>query len=181
MQSRIEKRNRKLSGRAFNVEEVNVRLPDGRLAGYDLVDHVGSVTIVPLDKDGNLYFVRQYRIGSEKEILELPAGTLSKNESPRHCALREIREEVGLKAGRLTMLGDFFLAPGYSTEHMYIFLATDLGSGALPGDEDEFLTVMTMPIRKALKLVHRNQIKDCKTIAALMLAMPVFDRLRFVK
>ncbi len=181
MKSRIEKRERVFKGRAFSVENVNVRLPDGRHAQYDLVTHIGSVTIVPLDEKGNLHFVRQYRIGAEKDLLELPAGTLSRGEDPRHCAHREIREEVGLKARKMVRIADWFLAPGYSTEHMYIFLATDLKPGPLPGDEDEFLSRVSIPVKKALELVSENQVKDCKTIAALMVALPTFRKLGLLK
>ncbi len=172
MKDRITKRITRFKGKAFDVENVELNLPDGRTAKYDLVDHIGSVTIVPIDEQGNVYLVRQYRIGAERELLELPAGTLSPKENPRHCALREVREEVGMKAGKLTEIGDFFLAPGYSTERMHIFLATDLTPDPLPRDADEFLAIEVMPIRDAHEMVRRNRIKDCKTIAALMLALP---------
>jgi ADP-ribose pyrophosphatase len=161
-------------GRAFGVERVQMRTPDGVVRPYDLVQHNGSVTIIPLDSQGNLYFVSQYRIGAGETLLELPAGVLEPNEDPKVCAAREVREETGMQAENLTLLGDFYLAPGYSSEHMYVFLATGLSANPLAHDVDEFLQVQIIPAADALKLAQSGQIRDAKTIASLFLA---FDHL----
>lgn len=145
-------------------------MPDNRVAEYDLLLHPGSVTIIPLDSEGKIHFVRQFRVGAETELLELPAGTLEHNEDPRDCALREIREETGMAAGEMLELGDLFLCPGYSTEHMHIYLATKLESSPLQGDEDEFLKPELISVSKVEEMIAANQINDGKTLAALMLA-----------
>ncbi|MFN7036539.1 MAG: NUDIX hydrolase [Bellilinea sp.] len=157
-------------GRAFGVEKVHLRLPDGAVRPYDLVQHSGSVTIVPLDARGNILFVKQYRIGVGEELLELPAGVLNDGEDPRECAAREIREETGMAAGELTLLGDFYLAPGYSSEHMFIFLASGLYPSPLEQDADEFLELVTLPAARALEMAHNGELRDAKSLAALMLA-----------
>ena len=121
--------------------------PDGRETKYDIIEHAGSVVMVPIDEHGNLLFVRQYRPAAGTDLLELPAGTLDENESFEACAAREMREETGMAADRLEKVGEFFLVPGYSTEFMAVFVATGLrpdplpercgripGAGAVPGE-----------------------------------------------
>ncbi len=103
--------------RTFAVRQDVVRLPDGRTTQWDIVEHVGAVTILPLDGEGRILFVRQYRHACGENLLELPAGTLGIGEPPEVCAAREVREETGMTARRLEKLGEFFLAPGYSTEY----------------------------------------------------------------
>lgn len=157
-------------GRAYNLEHVQALLPDGNQRRYDLVQHKGSVTVVPVDDDGNLLFVLQYRVGAEKVLLELPAGVIDKEDDPLVCAARECREETGMAAAGLLQLGSFYLAPGYSSEYMYIYLATGLSHDPLPGDADEFLTLRKIPAREALAMARRGEIEDGKSLAALMLA-----------
>ena len=166
--------NRKVyfTGRVFTVAGREYRLPDGRGYTYDVVEHHGAITVVPVDKDGCLLFVRQYRVGSQSELLELPAGMLEDDEDPLSGAAREVREEIGMAAGKMERLGDFYMAPGYSTEHMHVFLATNLYPAPLPQDQDEFLSVSRIPARKALEMARNGQIHDGKTLAALLLAEP---------
>ncbi len=159
-------------GRAFDVERVQMCLPDGKQRLYDLVKHNDSVTIVPVNNDGNLLFVNQFRLGVGAGLLELPAGVMSDQEEPETCAAREVREETGMAAGKLEFLGDFFLAPGYSTEHMYVYLATALYANALDQDADEFLQLEAIPVAKVYEMAASGQIHDAKTLAALMLALP---------
>jgi ADP-ribose pyrophosphatase len=158
------------TGRAFSIKRYQMRLPDGRSTNFDIVQHPGAVTLVPVDEAGNILFVRQYRLGAEQDLLELPAGTLEPGEDPRLCAAREIREETGMGARELVQLGEFYMAPGYSTEHMYIYLATGLYPDPLPGDEDEFIQVESLAIEEAYRQVEQGQIEDGKTLAALLLA-----------
>lgn len=160
------------TGRAFSVEVVEARLPDGKVRLYDLVRHPGAVTIVPLDDQGRIWFVRQYRLGADMPLLELPAGTLNLQEDPAVCAAREVREETGMAARELKKLGELYLAPGYSTEFMHIFLATGLYPDRLEGDDDEFLQTEAIPAAEVLRMVRENEMNDGKTLAALMLAMP---------
>jgi ADP-ribose pyrophosphatase len=159
-------------GRAFDVQKVLARLPDGRQHEYDLVRHSGAVTLVPVDQDGNMWFVRQFRVGALQELLELPAGLMEKDEPPEISAGRELREEIGMAAGELRELGHFYMAPGYSSEYMYIYLATGLHPSPLPQDEDEFLQVQAIPVKQVYEMVYANQVYDGKTLAALLLAEP---------
>lgn len=157
-------------GRAFNVRRDKVRTPDGVERDMDIVQHVGAVTLLPLDEEGRIWFVRQYRHAAGQELLELPAGTLEPAEAPEVCAGRELREEIGMAAGELRKLGEFFLAPGYSTEYMHVYLATKLTPSPLPGDADEFLSVVAYPVEQVFNLVKSGQLQDAKSLAALLLA-----------
>ena len=159
-------------GRVFDIQKVLVRLPDGREHEYDLVSHTGAVTLVPVDQDGNMWFVRQFRLGALQELLELPAGLMEKDEPPKISAGRELREEIGMAADELLELGQFYMAAGYSSEYMYIYLATGLHPSPLEQDEDEFLQVQAIPVKQVYEMVHANQIHDGKTLAALLLAEP---------
>ena len=159
-------------GRVFTIRRDNLRTPDGRTTKFDIVEHHGSVVILPVDGDGNLLLVRQYRHAAVDNLLELPAGTLDLGEDPAHCAAREVREETGMGAGKLEELGKFYLAPGYSTELMTVFLATELRVDPLDSDVDEFLEVEKIPLAEALSLAETGQMPDAKTLAALLLARP---------
>lgn len=121
-------------GRVFNVRCDQVSLPNGKSVELDIVEHPGAVVLVPVDDQGNLWFVRQYRHAAQVELLELPAGSLEPDELPEACALREVREEIGMAAGHIEKIGDFYMAPGYSTEFLHIYLATDLRPAPLTAD-----------------------------------------------
>jgi ADP-ribose pyrophosphatase len=159
-------------GRAFDVQKVLARLPDGREHEYDLVSHRGAVTLVPVDQDGNLWFVRQFRLGAMQELLELPAGVMEENEAPKVSAERELREEIGMAAKELRELGQFYMAAGYSSEYLHIYLATGLYPSPLAQDADEFLQVQAIPVKQVYEMVHANQVHDGKTLAALLLVEP---------
>jgi ADP-ribose pyrophosphatase len=157
-------------GHAFNVRRDNVRLPNQRTMHVEVIEHVGAVTILPVDSEGRILFVRQYRHATGKELLELPAGTLDPGELPETCAAREIREETGFAAGKLVKLGEFFLAPGYSTEYMVVYLATGLMRDPLPKDKDEFITLQAFSIDQAYNMALSGELIDGKSLAALLLA-----------
>jgi ADP-ribose pyrophosphatase len=159
-------------GHAFSVELILTRLPDGNQKVYELVRHSEAVTLIPIDPAGNIYFVRQYRIGAGQALLELPAGVLEPGEDPAGGAGREVREETGLAAGKLLKLGDFYMAPGYSSELIHVFLATDLYPAPLAADDDEFLEVEAIPVQKVYEMLDAGLVKDGKTLAALLLARP---------
>ena len=161
-----------LAGRVFKIRRDSVTTPNGREVKLDVIEHGGSVVIVPLDAAGNLVFVRQYRHATGQDILELPAGTLLADEAPDDCARRELREETGFAAIGLEQIGAFFLAPGYSTEFMTVFLARGLTHDPLPADDDEFLQVETVPLARAMEMARAGQILDAKSLAALFLSSP---------
>ncbi|MEW6240079.1 MAG: NUDIX hydrolase [Chloroflexota bacterium] len=159
-----------LKGRAFAIRRDWLKAPDGRETKFDIIEHGGSVVLIPVDADGNLLFVRQYRHAAAKDLLELPAGTLDEGEDPLVCAAREMREETGFAAGKLEKIGEFFLAPGYSTEFMIVYLATDLRHDPLEADADEFLSVEKIPLAEAIQMAERGEVPDAKSLAALLLA-----------
>ena len=157
-------------GRAFKIRRDTLKTPDGNETKFDIVEHTGSVIIIPIDADGNMLFVRQYRHAAGKDLLELPAGTRDDDEPYEDCAAREIREETGMAAGKLERIGDFYLAPGYSTEFMAVFLATELSHDPLEADDDEFLQVEKISVRDAIQMAERGEMPDAKSLAALFLA-----------
>lgn len=166
----IIKREQEYTGRAFNVERVLVQMPDGAERLYDLVQHPDSVSIVPLTHDGQLIFVSQQRLGAGKVLLEFPAGVMEANEDPAFCAARELREETGFAPGKLVKLGEAHLTPGYCTELMHFFFASQLYPAPLEADDDESLEVVFMEVRDAFALARQGSAFDSKTLAALFLA-----------
>lgn len=164
-----------MKGRAFTIRRDTMKTPDGRETKFDIVEHGGSVIIIPVDDDGNLLFVRQYRHAAGMDLLELPAGTRDGDEPFDQCAAREVREETGMEAGTLTYIGSFYLAPGYSTEYMGVFLATDLKPNPLEADADEFLSVEKIPVKQALQMAEHGDMPDAKTLAALLMAKSTLE------
>ena len=165
-----------LQGRTFRIRRDLLKTPDGRETKLEIIEHGGSVVVIPVDAEGNMLFVRQYRHAAGRDLLELPAGTRDSADEPyEECAAREIREETGMEAGTLTKVGEFFLAPGYSTEFMGVFLATDLRHNPLDPDADEFLSVEKMSVKEAFAMVMRGDMPDAKSLAALLLARPQLE------
>ncbi|MBI5823492.1 MAG: NUDIX hydrolase [Chloroflexi bacterium] len=165
-----------MQGRAFKIRRDTMKTPDGRETKYDIVEHGGSVIIIPMDSEGNLLFVRQYRHAAGMDLLELPAGTRDGDEPFEVCAARETREETGMEAGTLKHIGSFYLAPGYSTEYMGVFLATNLKHNPLEADDDEFLSVEKIPVKEAIAMAERGEMPDAKSLAALLMARPYLEK-----
>lgn len=165
-----------LQGRAFKIRRDHLKTPDGRETKFEIIEHGGSVVVIPIDADGNMLFVRQYRHAAGGDLLELPAGTRDGDEPYKECAAREIREETGMEARTLEKVGEFFLAPGYSTEFMGVFLATELSHNPLDPDADEFLSVEKMSVKDAFEMIMRGEMPDAKSLAALLLAKPHLEK-----
>lgn len=159
-------------GKVFNLRQDLVRMPNGNQTHLDIIDHPPAVTLVPVDAEDCIWFVRQYRHATGGDILELPAGVMEADEAPDVCALREIREEIGMSAGGIRLIGEFYEVPGYSSEYMFVYLAWDLMLNPLPGDEDEFISVERIDVKQAYQMAENGEIKDAKTLAALLLAAP---------
>lgn len=156
-------------GRVIKLDRLDVRLPDGDTAKRELVRHPGAVAIVALDERQQVLLVRQFRIAAGRVLMEIPAGTLEPGEAPDVCAERELQEETGYRPGRLQPMGGFYPAPGYTTEYIHLFLATDLVESELDGDSDEYIEVDRMPLAQALALIARGEMVDGKSIIGLML------------
>jgi ADP-ribose pyrophosphatase len=158
-------------GRVFNVTVDTVR--EGQLTYQrEVVHHGGSAVIVPVFDDGTVALVRQYRHPVVRYLLEAPAGTLANGERPEVGAERELQEELGLIAGNMEKLSEFFVSPGFCEEKMWVFLATELVQGQQRLEEDEVLDVVRLPISEALEMITSGEIQDAKTIIGLMLAAP---------
>ena len=162
------------SRRAFESPILDLRVDSLREASgatYDrvVVEYGVAVVLVPVDADGRLLMVRQYRHPVGRWLLELPAGGVDERDaSPEDAALRELREETGHR-GALTRIGGLFLAPGYSDECQHIYVARDLVEDPLDADEDENLVLERVPLDDALRFVDSGEICDAKSIAALLM------------
>jgi len=158
----------------FDVEKSVVQ-QDGLVYQREIVRHPGSAVIVPLFDDGTVALVEQYRHAAGKSLLELPAGSLEKNETPTECASREIVEEIGFAAGKLEKLTEFFVSPGFLTEKMHVFLATGLKPAEGRPDFDEVINVHRIKLDVLAEMVHRNEIADAKSMVGILLT---FSRIR---
>lgn len=163
-------------GRVFRIRRDQVRFEGGRETHYDVVEHNGSVTMVPVDEQDRLWFVRQYRHPVGTAPLEFPAGTLDAGEDPATCARRECREEIGMRPGALEEIATVFLAPGYSSERSHLYLAYDLEPAPLKGDVDEDIQIVKFSISDAYEAIADGQIRDAKTLSALFLARPLLEQ-----
>src|SRR5213592_532427 len=159
------------SGRVFDVTVDTVREGDKTYI-REVVHHPGSAVILPAFDDGTIALVRQYRHPAVRYLLELPAGTLNDKERPEEGAARELEEELGLVAGRMEKLSEFFVSPGFCEEKMWLYLATDLTQTAQRLEEDELIEIVRLPIDRALQMITDGEIEDAKTIIGLMLAAP---------
>jgi ADP-ribose diphosphatase len=160
-------------GRIVRLREDTVELEDGRTALREVVEHDEVVGIVPLDSEGNVILVRQFRLPAQEILLEIPAGGVDAGESAEEAAQRELQEETGYRAAQLDRLAGF-VSPGYCTEFIHVFLATGLSESVIAADDDENIALERMPLAQAVQLIQSGHIKDGKSIVGLLLAV---DRL----
>ena len=158
-------------GKILHVERWQVTCPNGRSATREIVVHKGAAAVVPVYPDGTTLLVRQHRVAVDRVTLEIPAGKLdSAGEDPHDCAVRELEEETGLRAGRMTLLTSLLTTPGFCTEKIAIYLAQGLSQGETHPDEDEFLGLVRLPLSEAVAMVMRGELRDGKTICGLLMA-----------
>jgi len=155
-------------GRLLSLRVDTVELPGGRRTTREIVEHPGAVAIVPLDGGGNVVMVRQYRKAVEKELLEIPAGGLDPGEDPEECARRELVEETGFYPGRLEGMGGFYTSPGFSSEYLYLFVATDLELRKQRPASDETIEVVKVPLEQVSGLISSGAICDAKSVTGLL-------------
>jgi ADP-ribose pyrophosphatase len=156
------------SGGAVDFRVDRVALPNGKRAEREFLDHPGAVGVIPILPGGRVVLVRQYRHPVAEVTLEIPAGKLDSKESPLRCVRRELKEETGYTAGHLRPLLRYWPTPAFANELLYLFVAENLRLGSRNPDEDEFLDVVEMSFKKALSLVRRGEIRDSKTVIALL-------------
>lgn len=161
-------------GKILRLERDKVVLENDNIAYREVVRHNGGACIVPVTKDNEILFVKQYRYPFNKVVMELPAGKLEINERPEVCAKRELREETGA-IGDVEYLTEIYPTPGYSSEIIYIYASYNVEIGSLSLDEDEFIDVEKVDINSALDMIKSGEIKDAKTIIGIML---VADKLK---
>lgn len=158
-----------LESRLFRVVRTTIRQNDSQYT-RDIIKHNGSAVIVAVFPDNTVSLVRQYRHAAKKFLLELPAGSLEKGETPEECASREVIEEIGFKAGKLEKLTEFYVSPGFLDEKMFVFLATDLTEVGQNLDDDEFLEIERLSFPEVYKMIKNGEFEDAKTMLSLILA-----------
>ncbi len=157
-------------GKVFTVTADRVR-EEGKEYVRDIVRHPGSACIIAVDDEKRVSLVRQYRHPARNFLIEIPAGSRhDEHESPEACARRELEEELGVVAEKLELLIEFYVSPGYFTEKMWIYLATDLRATQQNLDEDENIEIIKVPFDRALKMIETGEIVDAKTIIGIPLA-----------
>ena len=159
-------------GRKFNFEVNRLRLPNKAEGEWECIRHPGGALVVPVTADGKLVLVRQYRFAVQGRVLEFPAGTLEPNEEPLETIQREIQEEIGYRAHKWQKLGEFFLAPGYSDEIIYAYIAQDLEKleVQLTQDEDEDIETVLFTPEQLEKAIKEGEPVDAKSISSFFLA-----------
>lgn len=158
----------RFEGRIMKARVDTVELPNGKTAEREVCEHVGGVGVLPVDEDGNVVLVRQYRYPYGVTMLEIPAGKIDHGpEGHLECGVRELREETGYTADRMTYMGEVYPSPGFLTEVLHLYCATGLHRGACEPDEDEFVETVHMPARELEARIGRGEIRDGKTIAAM--------------
>ena len=156
------------AGRLFNVSLDRIEMDGGVIAFRETIRHPGAVCMVPVTADGNLLFVTQYRHAAGRRLLELPAGTLEPGEEPLAAVSRELQEEGGQRPGRVEGLGGFYVAPGYTTEYIHLYICNELQASVLEGDEDEDIEVETRTPAEALRAIEAGEICDAKSVIGVL-------------
>lgn len=141
----------------------------------EVVEHAPAVVIVPVDEGGNVLLIRQYRHPVGEMLLEAPAGVIEPGESPEQTVHRELLEETGYSAGRLVRLGGFWMTPGFATEFMHAYLALELTRGEPRQEEDEDIQLVPVPIDEVPRLIMQGEVRDSKSVAALLMALYLFQ------
>ena len=166
---------RAYTGRILNVDVDTVRFPDGSTGELEMIRHPGASAVVPFlsdpgGGDPQLLLIRQYRYAAERFLYEIPAGRLEPGEDPAECARRELQEETGCRAERVERLFTMYTTPGFTDEKIHLFLAVGLTMGETGREADEFISVETVTLSRALEMVEQGAIQDAKTALGLLYA-----------
>ncbi len=155
-------------GKIFTIKQDEIVLENGKTATRDILEHNGACAMLPIDEDGKIILVRQYRHPIKQTILELPAGKLEVGEDPEECAIRELEEEIGYKSNDFSFMFKTDIAVGYSSEVIYIYLAKGLEATGQKLDEDEFLEIEKYSVDEVMSMIKSGEITDSKTIAGVL-------------
>jgi len=163
------------TGRVISLDIDSVRYPDGTTGELEMIRHPGASAVLPFlteptAANAEVLLLRQYRYAADGYLYEVPAGRLEPNEDPIACASRELREETGCSASSMTHLTTIYTTPGFTDERIHLFMATGLTRGVAAPERDEFIEAITCPLAEALRLIERGEIRDAKTVIALLFA-----------
>ena len=170
--SRISSR-RVYEGKVINVDRDTVSFPDGSIGELEMVRHPGASAVVPFltdpkSDDPQILLIKQYRYAAEDFIYEIPAGKLDGDEDPAVCARRELQEETGCTAERIEHVYTFYTTPGFTDERIHAFMATGLTRGDMKHEKDEFMSLETVTLSRALELIKKGELRDAKTALAIL-------------
>lgn len=158
------------TGKVISLKVDTVEVPKKGYQKREIIEHPGAVGIVAITDDNKVLLVRQFRKAIEKALWEIPAGKLEQGESPKDCAIRELKEETGYSANNMKLIHKFYTSSGFSNQKIYVYLATDLEKGECCLDEDEFLELHEVNLNDAYEMINKNDIEDAKTSIGLLLA-----------
>ena len=156
-------------GKVFDIRVDEIRDGDVEYK-REIVVHKGSAVVIPVFEDGTVALVRQYRHAAGKHLLEICAGTLNEGEDPKEGAIRELEEEIGVRAGKIEKLTEFYVSPGFLTEKMHVYLASELTEVGQKLEDDEILTIERHSFPALLEMIRNGEIEDAKTMVGIMLA-----------
>ena len=155
-------------GRAVNLRIDTIEKKSGQVTTREIVEHKDCIAVVVVDGADNIVMVKQFRTPVNRVLLEIPAGGVKEGEEPEDCARRELQEEIGYLPGKLQRLGGFYAAPGYCSEYLHVFLATDLSESRLIAEDTDEIEVVRIPVPEILKMIDSGQICDAKSIAGIL-------------
>jgi ADP-ribose pyrophosphatase len=158
------------TGKVISLKVDTVEVPKKGYQKREIIEHPGAVGIVAITDENKILLVRQFRKAIEKVLWEIPAGKLEQGESPKDCAIRELKEETGYSAKNMKLIHKFYTSSGFSNQKVYVYLATDLEKGECNLDEDEFLELHEVDLKDAYEMINKNDIEDAKTSIGLLLA-----------
>ena len=170
----VRSSKRVYQGQLIDLRVDQVETSNGFEAIREVIEHPGAVAVVPVDENGQVILVQQYRHAAGKVMLEIPAGTLKVDEDPLEAVRRELREETGFEAGHVVRIGGLYTAPSFSTEYIHLYLATDLTPGPTAPDADEVIELRRIPLAEAISLIRAGSIDDSKSVSALLLVNLIY-------
>jgi ADP-ribose pyrophosphatase len=170
MEKKIERLDRKevFNGKRVRLVIDKLKMPNGKEANWELITHPGAAAVIPVDSDGNIIMVRQYRNAADDYVLEIPAGGVEENEDPSICAKRELEEETGYKSDNIEFLLKFYSSIGITDEMISVYVATDLEESVQNLDEDEYVTIEKYSLDELTSMIYSGEITDGKTISGLL-------------
>ena len=168
MPGRILSSQQIYNGRAIKLRVDTIEEPNGKTTTREIVEHADCIAVVALDEQRNVVMVRQFREAAGKTLLEIPAGGIDHGEEPVDSVRRELQEEIGFLPRKIERIGGFYATPGYGTEYLYLYLATDLKPSRLEAEDTENIEVVKVPLSQIPALIASGEICDAKSIAGLL-------------